>query len=37
MKFNLERDEHGYTRAISVDGYWVLHLECGTVRKGRER
>ena len=30
--FVLERDEHGHTAGISVNGFWVLHLRIGTVR-----
>ena len=30
--FKLERDEQGFVAGISVDGFWVTHLERGTVR-----
>lgn len=31
-KFDLVRDDQGYAQAIAVDGYWLVHLQRGTVR-----
>ena len=32
LRFTLERDDHGFTAGISVDGHWIVHLQHGTVR-----
>lgn len=31
-KFTLERDKYGFVAGISIDGFWVTHLQPGTVR-----
>lgn len=32
QKFELVKDDHGYARAIAIEGWYVIHLEPGTVR-----
>jgi len=31
-KFELRRDDHGFCNAVSVDEWYVVHLDRGTVR-----
>ena len=31
-QFELVRDEHGHAMAVAVGGYFMIHLERGTVR-----